>query len=132
LEASGALTITLHASVSPSEDPAKVLGAARNVLPDCAYEVDEVQGGFTLRSNERACLVKIRDQLRDRHVRAAANRLLLRMRDGGRLTVLLNRQAAAAGVVALCTAATESPLGPLVLQVECDNPDAIIEWLTAY
>ena len=46
------------------------------------------------------------------------------MRDGRRVTVLLNRQAAAAGVVALCTSATESPLGPLVLEIECDNPES--------
>ena len=124
--------VALHASVSPSEDPAKVLGAARNVFPDGTYQVEEVQDGFVLRSRERASLQKIRDQLRDRRVRAAANRLLLRMRDGRVLNALLNRQAAAVGVVALCTTATESPLGPLVLQVECDDPEAVIEWLTAY
>lgn len=132
MEDSGGVTIALHASVSPSEDPAKVLEAAKNVLADCAYEVDEVRDGFTLRSRQRACLQKVHDQLRDRHVRDAANRLLFRMREGRRLTILLNRQAAAAGVVALCTSATESPLGPLVLQVECDDPDTLIAWLTAY
>jgi len=78
------------------------------------------------------CLRKIHDQLRDRHVRAAANRLLLRMRDGRRVTVLLNRQAATTGVVALCTSATESPLGPLVLEIESDTPERVVDWLTAY
>jgi predicted RNA binding protein with dsRBD fold (UPF0201 family) len=132
LEASGSVTIWLHASVSPSEDPSKVLAAAKNVFPECAYEVEKVQDGFVLRSRGMACLEKIRDQLRDRHVRAAANRLILRMRDGPRLNVLLNRQAAAAGVIALCTSATESPLGPLVLQIDCDDPESVIEWLSAY
>jgi predicted RNA binding protein with dsRBD fold (UPF0201 family) len=132
LEASARVVITLHAIVSPSEDPAKVLSAARNILGDCAYEVEEGAGTLTLRSTEFACLQRIHDQLRDRHVRAAANRLLLRMREGPRVRILLNRQAAAAGVVALCTSTYESPLGPLVMEIECDRPESLIEWLTAY
>ena len=132
MEASLAVTISLHAAVSPSEDPAKVLSAARNILGECAYSVEEGDGMVALRSKELTCLQKIHDQLRDRQVRGAANRLLLRMRDGRRVTMLLNRQAATAGVVALCTSATESPLGPLVVEIETNNPDRLIDWLTAY
>ncbi len=132
MEDSPAVVIVLHAAVSPSEDPAKVLAAAQNVLGECAHSVEEGEAGVTLRSADLNCLRKVHDQLRDRHVRAAANRLLLRMRDGRRVTVLLNRQAATAGVVALCTSATESPLGPLVLEIESDNPERVIDWLTVY
>jgi len=132
LESSPTVVIVLRAAVSPSEDPAKVLAAARNVLGECAYKVEEGEGAVTLRSDDLNCLRKIHDQLRDRHVRAAANRLLLRMRDGRRVTVLLNRQAATTGVVALCTSATESPLGPLVLEIESDTPERVVDWLTAY
>ena len=132
MEASLAVTISLHAAVSPSEDPAKVLAASRNILGECAYSVEEGDGMVALRSKELTCLQKIHDQLRDRQVRGAANRLLLRMRDGRRVTMLLNRQAATAGVVALCTSATESPLGPLVVEIETNNPDRLIDWLTAY
>ena len=132
MEPSVVVVISLHAAVSPSEDPAKVLAAARNLLGPCAYEVEEGEGMVALRSKELTCLQKIHDQLRDRHVRAAANRLLLRMRDGRRVTMLLNRQAATAGVVALCTSAIESPLGPITVEIETDTPDRLIEWLSAY
>ena len=54
------------------------------------------------------------------------------MIDGRRVILLLNRQAATAGVVALCTSATESPLGPIVLEIECDKPETVIDWLTAH
>jgi predicted RNA binding protein with dsRBD fold (UPF0201 family) len=132
LEDSAAVRITLHAAISPTEDPEKVLAAARNVLGDCAYRVERGEGSITLRSEEKSCLLKIHDQLRDRQVRAAANRLLLRMIDGHRVVMLINRQAATAGVVALCTSAIESPIGPLVVEVECDRPEALVEWLTTH
>jgi predicted RNA binding protein with dsRBD fold (UPF0201 family) len=132
LDPSSRVLVTLSATVSPSEDRAKVLAAARNVLGDCAYTTEEGEWGITLSSTEVGCLRRIHDQLRDRHVRAAANRLLLRMRDGNRLRILLNRQAAAVGVIALCTSEFESPLGPLAMEMECESPEAVIEWLTAY
>ena len=132
MEASSEVRITLHAAISPTESPEKVLAAARNVLGDCAYQTDVGDGSVTLRSKEINCLLKIHDQLRDRQVRAAANRLLLRMIDGRRVIMLLNRQAATAGVVALCTSATESPLGPIVLEIECDKPETVIDWLTTH
>jgi predicted RNA binding protein with dsRBD fold (UPF0201 family) len=132
LETRAEVAITLRASIAPSEDPAKVLSAARNVLGDCAYQVEEGEGSITIRSSGRGCLQKLHDQLRDRHVRAAASRLLLRMSDDRRVTVLLNRQAAAVGTVALCTSGVESPLGPLVMEIRCESPEALIEWLTAH
>jgi predicted RNA binding protein with dsRBD fold (UPF0201 family) len=132
LEDSASVSISLSATISPTEDPAKVLSAAQNVLGECAYQVEEGEGILTLRSREMNCLLKIHDQLRDRQVRAAANRLLLRMRDGNRVIMLLNRQAATAGVVALCTSAIESPLGPLVMEIESDKAQDVIDWLTAH
>ncbi len=77
-------------------------------------------------------LSHLRDQLRDRHVRAAARRLLLYSIKGGRAELMLNRQAAVAGVVVVCGSPEESPLGPIYLRLESDNLPAAIDWLTAY
>lgn len=124
--------IELRASVAPSEDPLKVLAAMREVLGDCDYTVEEGETSIRLRSSSQGCLQKLHDQLRDRHVRDAARRLMLRLLEGDKLSLILNRQAAAAGVLALCTSATESPLGPLKLEIESDSPQKLIDWLTAY
>jgi predicted RNA binding protein with dsRBD fold (UPF0201 family) len=124
--------VELRASVAPSEDPQKVLAAMRHVMGDCDYSVDEAEGSIRLSSSSQRCLQKLHDQLRDRHVRDAARRLMLRLLEGDTLSLMLNRQAAAAGVLALCTTATESPLGPLRLEIESDAPLKLIDWLTAY
>ncbi len=122
----------LRATVSPSEDPQKVFAAMRQVLGECDYTVEEGATYIRLRSNSSRCLQKLHDQLRDRHVRDAARRLMLASLEGGVLPLKLNRQAAAAGVLALCSNAVESPLGALNMDFEAEAPEKLIDWLTAY
>jgi len=104
----------------------------RQVLGECDYSVDEGATSIHIRSESSRCLQKLHDQLRDRHVRDAARRLMLASVEGRVLPLKLNRQAAAAGVLALCSNAVESPLGPLNLEIESEAPDKLIDWLTAY
>ena len=123
--------VELRATVSPSEDPQKVLAAMRQVFGDCDYSVEEGVASIRLRSSSSRCLQRLHDQLRDRHVRDAARRLMLASLEGRVLLLKLNRQAAAAGVLALCSNAVESPLGPLNLEIETDAPEKLIDRLTA-
>lgn len=104
----------------------------RNALGACEYAVDESSTSIRIRSEDLRCLKKLHDQLRDRHVRDAARRLMLASLEGNVLPLKLNRQAAAAGVLALCTNAVESPLGPLNLDVQTTSPQGLIDWLTAH
>jgi predicted RNA binding protein with dsRBD fold (UPF0201 family) len=104
----------------------------RQVFGDCDYSVDEGTTSIRLRSDSSRCLQRLHDQLRDRHVRDAARRLMFASLEGRVLPMKLNRQAAAAGVLALCSNAVESPLGPLNLEIESDAPEKLIDWLTAH
>jgi len=83
-------------------------------------------------SEEGGALDLLRNQLRDRHVRGVARRLLLAKQKKGSTSLMLNRQAAAVGVVALCSAAEQSPLGPIYATIESERIGAVIDWLTAY
>ena len=132
MEGSFRLDLSLHASIAPSEDREKVLTAAENVFGECAYQVDERDDRLVLRSSDVACLRRIRDQLRDRRVREAARRMLVKSREGDRTTLLFNRQAAFIGIVAVVSSAEESPLGPLTLRIECDRTDDLMDWLTVH
>ena len=77
-------------------------------------------------------LVRIRDQLRDRHIRSAARRQMLLNTSGHSTWLMLNRQAAAAGVVAICGSEDESPLGPIYLKIDSEEVQEVIDWLSAY
>jgi predicted RNA binding protein with dsRBD fold (UPF0201 family) len=124
--------LLLEATVSPSEDPAKVASALGNVVGEPAVEVQPGSKSVRHETENRKALAHVRDQLRDRHVRSAARRQLLVRKEGRRSSLMLNRQAAAAGVVAICGSPEESPLGPVYMTVESGQLDGAIDWLTAY
>ena len=104
----------------------------RQVLGDCNYSVEEHATSVMFRSDSYRCLFKLHDQLRDRHVRDAARRLMLASLEGNVLPLKINRQAAASGVLALCSNAVESPLGPINLRIETQSPEQLIDWFTSY
>jgi uncharacterized protein len=122
----------LRGGISPSEDRGKVLAAARSIFGECSYQVEERDDAVVLHSSEIGCLQKIHDQLRDRRVRNAARRLLLKSLEGTEMRILFNRQAAFVGVIAVVSTGEESPLGPLVLELKTEKPVELIDWLAPY
>jgi predicted RNA binding protein with dsRBD fold (UPF0201 family) len=124
--------ITLEATISPSEDTTKVVGAFEKVLGQPTGKVSLDFRSARLVTDEAKALLRIRDQLRDRHVRSAARRRLLLAREGNSTSLMLNRQAAAAGVLAICGSPEESPLGPIYMTIESEKLDTVIDWLTSY
>ena len=124
--------LVLEATVSPSEDPARVLQAMKKVVGEAQCGVATGSDSARLVTEDPRALVHVRDQLRDRHVRAAARKQMLMKSSERSTSLMLNRQAAAAGVVALCGSPEESPLGPIYLTLESEKIDAVMDWLTAY
>jgi hypothetical protein len=124
--------VSLEATVSPSEDPAKIVSAMEDVLGGVSCTVRERENRILVESSADGCLDRLHDQLRDRQVRGAARRRFLSGRSGNKTTVMVNRQAATAGVVALCDSEEESPLGPIYLTIVSKKMDELILWLTDY
>lgn len=124
--------IALEATVAPSEDPHKVLAAIMSVLGEVDHTVEETSRLVRVESEAAGNLDRVHDQLRDRQVRGAARRRLLVGRSGTSTTVMINRQAASAGVLALCDNESESPLGPIYLTIESEGIEEMIRWLTDY
>ena len=122
----------LEATVSPSEDPERVVAALKRVAGDVKGEIRSEGKSVRLVTEDPKALNRVRDQLRDRHIRSAARRQLLVNRTGGTTNLMLNRQAAAAGVVAICGSPDESPLGPIYVAFESESLDEVIDWLSDY
>jgi len=104
----------------------------RNILAKSAVLEDHGSRMIKLVSEEASSLTVLRNQLRDRHVRGAARKLLLSELKGDSTSLMLNRQAATVGVVALCSSEDQSPLGPIYATIRSKQIAAVIDWLTAY
>jgi uncharacterized protein len=124
--------LVLDASLSASEDPEKVAGALLSIIGKGNSGELSLGSKAELVTDDPAALVYIRDQLRDRHIRSAARRQMLLNLRGGSTSIMLNRQAAAIGVIALCGSPEESPLGPIYLKIQSENMDRVVDFLTAY
>ena len=122
----------LKATISPSEDPDKVVGALEKILGQSVGDVSLGSRAARIATDDAKALLRIRDQLRDRHVRSAARRRLLLNRERNSTSLMLNRQAATMGVLVICGSPQESPLGPIYLTIESERLDDVIDWLTSY
>jgi len=124
--------VEVEATVSPAEDSEKVAMAVREAVGGARGEIAREQTRVRFTSEDLECLKHFRDQLRDRHVRSAARKLMLAARSGNSTTIMLNRQAATASVLVVCSSPEESPLGPIYLTIDSEQIAEVIGWLTAY
>jgi len=125
------LDITAEAQVKHTESKEKVAQAISKLFPrggELRFEDDRV----VFISSSLSSLQHLKDQFRDRRVRSAARRLLLSNQEENALqtTLLLNKQAATAGIGALCDDPRESTLGPIVLRIRSEQLLAVIDWMT--
>jgi len=82
-----------------------------------------------IEGKNRPSLERFRMIIQRDRIRAAARSVLRRSVDGNRIIFFLNKQAAYAGHVSFSAPEGESPLGPIQVIVETDNPEQLINWL---
>ena len=122
------LELKLEASVNPSESPEKVICAIMNICGDCSPEFR--YGSLVVCSCFAVkCLRIVYDQIRSRSAMGVLRRMLTDNRISNTTWFLLNKQAAAAGIVVLIEDEIESPLGPIRIKIISDELDNLIDWL---
>ncbi|AIF85093.1 hypothetical protein NTE_03058 [Candidatus Nitrososphaera evergladensis SR1] len=125
---SSPIEVKVEAVVNPSEDPQKVIGAIENVIERCSPEFrygSRVIG----RAAGSEPLSTIYEQVRSRSAMGVLRRMLLDNRAGTSTWFLLNKQAASAGIAAVIEDEQESPLGPIRVTINCEELDALTDWL---
>ena len=123
--------VIVETAVKTTESGEKVAEAVRKLFGiqgELRVENDRVM----FFSSDLESLRYLKDQFRDRRVRSSARRLLLTNQEDGSLQtiLLLNKQAATAGIGALCDDPRESALGPIVLRLRSSELPKVIDWLT--
>lgn len=122
----------VEAKLNPTEDSEKVKRAISNIFPATAFETVEREGEefITAILEGKEGVMQFYNLLRIQRIRTAARAALLEGIIGNTITFYLNKQAAYARHISFSQPLHESPLGPIKVEITCDNPQELIEWLT--
>ena len=125
------IIVRIEAEVNPTEDETKVKRAVENIFSNLRFEVKPLKRGSLLTAKAKGLegLTKLYNLLRRERIRDAARTVLFRGISGRSIIFYLNKQVAFAGHVSFSQPVGESPLGPLKVEIECANPQEIIDWL---
>lgn len=125
------VTVYMETEVHPTESEEKVKSAVNNILGNLAITVQAQGKGSVLRAEAKGkdSLFKLRNMLRNDRVRDAARRLLFKSIRGDNIIFCLNKQVTYSGHVSFSEETAESPLGPIRVTINADNPRSLIEWL---
>lgn len=124
--------IKVTASVNPTEDPAKVLRALKNLFPKVEFRLigEDPYKIYIGEAEGLQPLERLKELWRAERIRAAAREYMRRHRVGGVYTLFFHKQAAYAGRASFAEAEGESPLGPISLEISCDDSDGLLNWMT--
>jgi predicted RNA binding protein with dsRBD fold (UPF0201 family) len=125
------ISVQVEADINPTENEDKVKRAVENMFGDLELEVkDQKQRRLLVgRGKGLDALTKLYNLLRRERIRDAARGVLYEGLSGKSIVFYLNKQVAHVGHVSFSNPAGESPLGPISVEIHCDNPRELIDWL---
>jgi uncharacterized protein len=125
------VTVFVEAEINPTESEDNVKASVNNFLDNASITIKPSVKGSTLTAIAKGqdSLFKLRNLIRNDRIRDASRRLLFKSIRGNMISFYLNKQVAFAGHVSFSEETAESPLGPIRVNIETDNPEQLIEWL---
>lgn len=125
------MQIRIEAEVNQTEDLEKVQIAIENMFGSLDFEVKERIWGqlLTTRITGIQGLTKLSNLLKREQILSAARKVLRKSIDNNSITFYLNKQVAYAGHVSFCQQSGESPLGPITVKIDCEDPKKLVNWL---
>lgn len=126
------IDVYVEVEIHPTENPEKVKRAVENILWNAEFEVNPRRQGSLLTAKAKGIdgLIKIYNLLRRERILDAARGVLFEGLGETSITFHLNKQVAYVGHLSFSEPKAESPLGPIKVQIRCDDPRKLIEWLT--
>ena len=125
--------LRVEAEVNPTEDPDKVRVAIEKIFGELPLRLIEEEHGNRLvaMADGLKPLSAFKELLKREQIRAAARKVFFSGLRGNIITFYLNKQVAYVGHVSFCQSEGESPLGPIRVEISCDNPPDLIDWLAS-
>jgi predicted RNA binding protein with dsRBD fold (UPF0201 family) len=126
------IVVHVEVEVNPTEDLQKVKRAVENIFGAVKFEVKSRKWRRLLIAKSRGTdgLTKLYNLLSRERILAAARKVFFSGMGDKSVVFYLNKQVAYAGHISFSQQTAESPLGPIKVQIRCDNPRELIELLT--
>jgi predicted RNA binding protein with dsRBD fold (UPF0201 family) len=126
------VSVYVEVEINPTESEDKVKSAVENMFGSIPVQIKPLRKSSLLVSEAKGleALTKLCNLLRRERIRSAARRALFEGLKGDIISFCLNKQVAYAGHVSFSQEVAESPLGPIKVRIECENPRELINWLT--
>lgn len=125
--------ITVETKQFPTENPEKVATALTNLIEG---KVQLKQFGeqkyYFIESTKPSSLEKLYELIRKQRILDVARKSLRKGIVGDATIFFVNKQVAFANKLNFCDEVGESPLGPIRVEIQYDNIDHLIDWLTPY
>lgn len=127
----GEISVYIETEVNPTEDIEKVRRTVENVFGNVEFEVKPKERGSTLvgKVKDLDGLTKLQNLLRRERIRDAARGALFEGLGEKSIIFYLNKQVAYVSHISFSKPEAESPLGTIKVQIQCDNPRELIDWL---
>lgn len=126
------MKIKIEVEVNPTEDENKIRVAVQKVFGDIDLQLIEEGEHKKLigRAEGLQSLMKFYDLLRRERILDAARTVLLKGARENKIVFYLNKQVAYVGHISFSQPHGESPLGPIYVEIECEDSQSLINWLT--
>jgi predicted RNA binding protein with dsRBD fold (UPF0201 family) len=126
------IAVRVETEINFTEDKRNVEKAVVNIFDNVSTEVKPGFKGDVLfaKAKGREALEKFRRLLSLDRIRDAARKVFFAGLKASTIRFCLNKQVAFAGHVSFCEEFAESPLGPLRVTIQCEEPRLLINWLT--
>jgi len=127
----GKLKLDVEVKVNMTEDSNKVRVAVQKIFGNLNIQEVKSEDESSLVGSAEGleALNAFYDLLRKERILDAARRMFFNGLKGKTITFFLNKQAAYVGHISFSQPVGESPLGPIRVEIQCDNPKSLIDWL---
>jgi len=125
------ISVQVEADINPTENEGKVKRAVENIFSNLEWEAKPQKRGSLLVGRGRGIdtLTKLYNLLRRERIRDAARGALYEGLSQKSIIFYLNKQVAYVGHISFSKPIGEAPLGPIKVEIQCNNPREVIEWL---
>ncbi|PVX26230.1 MAG: hypothetical protein CW691_02055 [Candidatus Bathyarchaeum sp.] len=125
------IQVNIEAQVNPTEEPEKVKHAIENVFGPVTFKLKPKTWGqlLTAQTTGTEGLTKLSNLIKRAQIITASRKVLRRSATDDSITFYLNKQVAYVGHISFSQQTAESPLGPIKVEIKCDNPRKLIDWI---